>query len=478
VTSDAFFFVQSIPWCYYGAQSCSPLIFGSNDTSVAPFSDAEHDLMRSYFIANLDYGGNGAVLASPDGNVLGGQGGSYRYHWSRDGALSMRALWQTFVPGVVNSSLVGPYMMQYIKFVLRAHSQNDPFGESILTEPKFFLNNSVYTGGWCRPQNDGPSLRAVTLMLFAEQLIQNGQMSFVKQFLWTNDPNVYGGGIIKRDLDWVAGGGWASNTCDLWEEVQSTDFFWNRMAHNRALYHGANFAGTMGDAGSSQRYSSVQQQVAAALLSHWNGVTLIESTNRPLDGALLAALNDGVADDQPTPFSPTSEYVAGTIKTLTEAFCAEYPINNADSARGVPGTLIGRYPRDKYGGGNPWILLSNYLAQLLYRGAQEAARSNALPPRALLVWSKVLAPRHGDTRRGAARFATASEFAEELLAAGDGVLQRVRFHVAGAGFHLSEQLDKYTGFEKSAVDLTWSYATVLTALFRRDLASKAIVENQ
>ena len=35
-------------------------------------------------------------------------------------------------------------------------------------------------------------------------------------------------GVIKHDLDWVVTG-WDSNTCDLWEEVQSTDFFWNRV---------------------------------------------------------------------------------------------------------------------------------------------------------------------------------------------------------------------------------------------------------
>jgi glucoamylase len=48
----------------------------------------------------------------------------------------------------------------------------------------------------------------------------------------TGNDNIYGGGAIKRDLDWVVTG-WNTNTCDLWEEVQSTDFFWNRMAHNR-----------------------------------------------------------------------------------------------------------------------------------------------------------------------------------------------------------------------------------------------------
>jgi hypothetical protein len=134
-------------------------------------------------------------------------------------------------------------------------------------------------------------------MLYAQQLIQTGQIALVKQYLWTGDErerertvcatvfvernfsqgndNIYGGGAIKRDLDWAATG-WNTNTCDLWEEVQSNDFFWNRMSHNRfsfffalrfsphssfaqirALYSGALFATLMGDADSAARYSQV-----------------------------------------------------------------------------------------------------------------------------------------------------------------------------------------------------------------------------
>ena len=255
---------------------------------------------------------------------------------------------------------------------------------------------------------------------------------------------------------------------DLWEEVQSNDFFWNRMSHNRALTEGAAFATLMGDTASAQRYTAAAQQVNSLLLGHWTGATLIESVGRPLDGATLAALNDGVGDSMATPFGPTTQYVAGTVRTLVNAFCGAYPINDKDTSNGVPGTLIGRYPGDHYGGGNPWILLSNHLALLFYRGAEYTLRTQELPTEAALMeWNKLLRPETHFRKRWASHV----QLAQDFLAAGDGVLQRVRYHVAGAGFHLAEQLDKRTGFEYSAKDLTWSYGTMLKATWYRGLAS-------
>jgi glucoamylase len=42
--------------------------------------------MRTNFLANLNVEKSGAVVAAPDQNT---PGGSYYYHWMRDGALSM-----------------------------------------------------------------------------------------------------------------------------------------------------------------------------------------------------------------------------------------------------------------------------------------------------------------------------------------------------------------------------------------------------
>lgn len=49
------------------------------------------------------------------------------------------------------------------------------------------------------------------------------------------------------------------------------------------------------------------------------------------------------------------------------------------------------------------------------------------------------------------------------------MLQRLRHHVEGDGFHLFEQIDENNGSQMSAEDLTWSYAEVLNAMHSRDI---------
>lgn len=39
-----------------------------------------------------------------------------------------------------------------------------------------------------------------------------------------------------------------ANGCDLWEEVQSNDFYWNRMAFVYSLHAAADFADALGEA--------------------------------------------------------------------------------------------------------------------------------------------------------------------------------------------------------------------------------------
>jgi glucoamylase len=112
--------------------------------------------MRNYFLANINIDGKGGIVAAPDTDT---PGGSYYYHWMRDGALSMRCLQDTN-PG--SFSDIEATVKSYIQWVLHVQSEADPNGQDVRTEPKFMLpNGEVVTAAWCRPQNDGPGLRLV-----------------------------------------------------------------------------------------------------------------------------------------------------------------------------------------------------------------------------------------------------------------------------------------------------------------------------
>lgn len=49
------------------------------------------------------------------------------------------------------------------------------------------------------------------------------------------------------------------------------------------------------------------------------------------------------------------------------------------------------------------------------------------------------------------------------LEAGDAVMFRLYQHVKDDGGHIAEQIDKNSGKQTSAKDLTWSYGNVLDA---------------
>jgi glucoamylase len=305
----------------------------------------------------------------------------------------------------------------------------------------------LFLGGWCRPQDDAPGLRAITLIQAAQSLIAKGETSYVKQYLWTNDASSYHGGIIKYDLDYILGG-YNSNTCDLWEETWSTDFFWNRITMKKAMILGSKFASQMGDSSSASKYSSMISTLSSSLYSnHWNGVYIQESANHPQDGGVIVGLNDGF-DESDGMFSPISVEVAKTVAFYTSVYCQEYAINQQDTANGISGVLYGRYKGDVYAGGNPWQLLSAALAGLFYRGASYILAHGVPSSDAMTVWKAAFNVGSLPT--------DAKSLAAVFAAQGDGVLLRVRYHVAGNNFHVWEQMDRNSGVQLSAADLTWS----------------------
>lgn len=137
--------------------------------------------------------------------------------------------------------------------------------------------------------------------------------------------------------------------------------------------------------------------------------------------------------------------------------CCRYAINTQDSAAGVPGVLYGRYQGDTYAGGNPWVLSTAALASVFYRAATQVLQEGAPSSQALSVWQAAI---NSPNALPTSSVALAQVFAAQ----GDGVMLRLRKHVEADGFHLDEQIDRNTGEQMSAEDLTWSVSTGPTSL--------------
>lgn len=118
---------------------------------------------------NVNVVDNGAVCAAPDTNT---PGGSYYYHWMRDAALSMRTYMEL---NDYDYASIKHTMNKYVSWVSHVQHEYDPNGNSVLIEPKFVIpTRKPYTGGWCRPQTDGPGLRSATLIQYANVILQEG----------------------------------------------------------------------------------------------------------------------------------------------------------------------------------------------------------------------------------------------------------------------------------------------------------------
>ena len=177
---------------------------------------------------------------------------------------------------------------------------------------------------------------------------------------------------------------------------------------------------------------------------------MTESANRQKDGSVVHAFSSFGA------YPITDEKVAKTMKVLATTFCSEYAINQQEIKAGSSGILIGRYPGDSYAGGNPWQLLTAVYAKTFYQGANALLEGNGfLKEEDKKAWFDILKlPETASLR----------EQVKAAVQAGDSVMSLMYKFVKNGGGHIAEQLDRNTGAQKSANDLTWSYANILSAM--------------
>ena len=159
-----------------------------------------------------------------------------------------------------------------------------------------------------------------------------------------------------------------------------------------------------------------------------------------------------------------------TAHAVEQVFEGLYPVNRFHPSN--LGTAIGRYPEDSYDGygtsaGNPWFLATAGLAELYYRAVLEWQTDQASVtvneingPFFGRLLAQAPAQIQGTTfRYGSSGF---NSLIDKMTEAADRFMATVQYHQRPNG-SLSEQFNRHTGFEQGARDLTWSYASLITA---------------
>ncbi|KAF7192874.1 Glucoamylase [Pseudocercospora fuligena] len=435
---------------------------------------------------------NPAIEGAVDGVVVAGRSGpffesklpDYGYDWVRDSSLTMEVV-QTLYAAANNSNAKQSYETILFQYALaRAAEQNDPNLQTGLGEPKFYLNNTVYEKPWGRPQNDGPATAAITLIEFAESyLAAGGNVSTVKEKLY--DSATYPTDApIRKDLLFVASN-WTSASFDLWEE-ESADHFYTRMVQRRALLLGARFAETMDDSETAATLKSAADALTATMSQFWDvnrGILLYEygpvllGKSSYLDAAVPLGLIHGYAND--TVYSYTNDQVLSTIVRFVTSFIDVYPLANKTQTDGSGLTLgvpIGRYPEDVYNGtgteengGNPWYLTTAAIAQVMYAVSDEFnSAENLTVTNNSLSFFNYFVP-DTELKVGGTYVIDSQEVSkvvDSLNGWGDAFLRTVKYYTPADG-SLAEEYNRDDGIPQGCVDLTWSYASIITAAIQR-----------
>ncbi|KAL4893274.1 Six-hairpin glycosidase-like protein [Aspergillus ambiguus] len=396
---------------------------------------------------------SGIVIASPSTSDP-----DYYFTWTRDAALTMKALIDLFRNGQTSLQTV---IMEYISSQAYLQTVSNPsgsFASGGLGEPKFNVDTTAFTGSWGRPQRDGPALRATALIDFGNWLIDNGYSSYASSIVWP---------IVRNDLSYVAQY-WNQTGYDLWEEVSGSSFFTVATQH-RALVEGSSFATKVGS--SCSWCDSQAPQVLCFLQRFWTGSYIMANFGGGRSGkdanTVLGSIHtfDPNAGCDDTTFQPCSPRALANHKVYTDSFRSIYSINSGVSQGQA--VAVGRYPEDSYYNGNPWFLTTLAAAEQLYDAIYQWQKigSITITDISLAFFKDIYSAATVGTYSSSSSTFTAIVNAVKTYA--DGYISVVQSHAMTNG-SMAEQFSKYDGFSLSARDLTWSYAALLTANLRRN----------
>jgi len=299
-------------------------------------------------------------------------------------------------------------------------------------------------------------------MIYANWLIKNGNITWVADNLWP---------VIKLDLDYVQSY-WNRSTFDLWEETDSSSFFTTTVQH-RALRQGVTLAAALGDFDAAFEYIAQAYSLLCFLQTYKNTAggyfTVNTASGRSgIDSnTVLASIHvfDPSAGCDAVTFQPCSDVALSNLKVYVDSFRGIYSINKGIAPNAAVAT--GRYPEDVYYGGNPWYLSTFAVAEQLYDAliVWDQQQEIAVTVTSLAFFRQFIP--NLTVGSYAASTSTYSTLITSIKDFADGfVLINAKYTPPDGG--LAEQYGRDNGSPLSARDLTWSYASALTAFAARD----------
>jgi glucoamylase len=382
----------------------------------------------------------GCVLASPSWeNTATDVDQDYVYHWTRDAAIAAIELAAGPLP-------TGQPLTDYVQFAQAC--QDSASGIGHFDRASFLINGTPRD--WT-DQTDGPALQTLAILRMFGQLDAATQAT--------------ANAVIAANLGFLAGT-YQGQTYNLWEEEYGASFFARSVQLQCFQAITANTAGVPVPGWLPAAIPWLQN----ALAGHWNGQYYQSMLPAPADyrapydpniDTVMAAVYGAIAVTDTKLLATAAQLRSQWADPDSKYF---YPINGADQQRGI-GPLLGRYPGDVYdgdtdalAGDHPWAVSTANFAELYYRLAAQVTTTGTVP------LDSLSAPFFSQVGVGAS--ATPAAAAAALRGAGDQMLQAVIFH--SDNLELSEQFDATTGYEKSVGNLSWSYASFLSAIRARN----------
>ena len=395
----------------------------------------------------------GSIVASPVPGAYDPEP-DYFFHWYRDSAVVIDALRVLSEDAGIDCNAPA-HFADFVNFSLslqaldgRALSNSRAWRDAIAPDYRQFVRTdedlaAAHDGAiaaetrvnpdgtldlskWPRPQHDGPSMRALTLLRW----LRSGRTVAGRDAALEKSVDA----LLRADLDYTQRH-WRESCFDIWEEEKGLHYYTLRVAA-AALDAGAGWCEQRSESADALAHRAAAAEILGMLDGYWREDlqfyrSRVLDCNAPsakeLDiSVIFAALH---AAGTGATHSVRDPRMHATLERLEMLFDAEYAINRDRAGRGP---AMGRYAGDVYYSGGAYYFSTLAAAEFCFRAA---AYSQGPAQRALI-------------ERGDAFVATVRAFTPP-------------------GGDLSEQFDQRTGVPRSAQQLAWSYAAFITCVEAR-----------